>query len=297
MPFQYRAIAPTVTMSAPTLNNAGNTEFAGNPATDINGNYTLGFASTGANAPAKLRLEESNNNGASWALLADVPSSQTTYDINGRGNGTFQYRVSGLYAVENGLFSGPASAVKTVTVDRRMEADVTSIMEARIMSGSVSYGDVFQFDQVLRNSSSSTSVFAPLKFVITSVTGSVRVNNADNGGDGVSSPATFDYTSQVGADQQLSPSESTASRHLEFRNPNSEMFTFTIVVVGNLPDPAGASSGGGAAAGGAGSGGTGGAGGAGSSGSSSSSGLSMPAGKVIKITVNPLTKSVTVKLL
>lgn len=297
MPFQYRAIAPTVMTSAPTQNNAGNTEFAGNPATDINGNYTLGFAATGANAPAKLRLEESNNNGASWALLADVPASQTTYDLNGRGNGTFQYRVRGMYTVENGLLPGPFSAVKTVTVDRRLEADVTSIMEAKIVSGSVNYvGDVFQFDQVLRNSSSSTSVFSPLKFVITSVTGSVRVKNADNGADGVSSPAIFDYTSQVGADQQLSPGESTASRRLEFRNPNSEMFTFTIVVIGNMPDPAGASSGGGAS-GGADSGGAGGTGGSGSSATSSGSGFSLPASKVMKITVNPLTKSVTVKLL
>lgn len=295
MPFQFRAIAPTVAMFAPILNNAGNTEFAGNPATDINGNYQLTFAPTGTNAPAKLRLEESNNNGASWALLADVPGTQTAYDISNRGNGTFQYRMRGLYTVDNGLMPGPTSAVKTVTVDRRLEADVTSLIQAKIVDGSLTFvGGVWQFDQTLKNTSTDTSVFAPLKFVITSVTGSVRVKNADNGGDGVSSPATFDYTSQVGADQQLSPGESTASRRLQFNNPNGEMFTCTVTVKGYFPDPAGAASGGGAA----GSASAGGTSGSGSSGSSTSSGLSLPGGiRVMQITINPLTKTVTTKLL
>jgi hypothetical protein len=293
MPFQYRAIAPTVAMFAPTLNNAGKTEFSGNPATDIDGNYQLTFAATGTNAPAKFRIEESNNNGTTWARLADVPASQTAYDIAGRGNGSFQYRVSGLYTVESGLMPGPTSGVKTVTVDRRLEADATSLIEAKIVDGSLTLsGGVWQFDQTLRNTSSSSSVYAPLRFVITSITsnsGTVRVKNADDGGNGVSSPATFDYTSQVGVDQQLSPGEITASRRLQFNDPAAEMFTFTVVVKGHFPDPAGgaaaAPSGGGAAP-------------SSSPGSSPSSGLSLPGGvRVMQITVNPLTKSVTAKLL
>jgi subtilisin family serine protease len=298
MPFQYRAIAPTVAMFAPTLNNAGNTEFSGNPATDINGNYQLTFAATGTNAPAKLRIEESSDNGTSWAVLADVPASQTAYDIAGRGNGTFQYRVRGLYTVESGLMPGPASAVKTVVVDRRVEGDATSLIEARIVDGSLSLsGGVWQFDQTLRNISSSTSVFAPLRFVITSITsnsGTVRVKNADDGGNGVNSPASFDYTAQVGPDQQLSPAESTASRRLQFNDPASEMFTCTVVIKGYFPDAAGASSGGGAA--GAPSGGA--PAGSGSSGTPTNSGLSLPgATRVMQLTVNPLTKSVTAKVL
>ncbi|MDX6445313.1 MAG: hypothetical protein QOH71_2387 [Blastocatellia bacterium] len=298
MPFQYRAIAPTVAMFAPNLNNAGNTEFSGNPATDIDGNYQLTFAATGTNAPAKIRIEESNNNGATWALLADVPASQTAYDIAGRGNGSFQYRVSGLYTVESGLMPGPASAVKTVTVDRRLEADATSLIEAKIVDGSLTLsGDLWQFDQTLRNTSSSTSVYAPLRFVITAInsnSGTVRVKNADNGGDGVSSPATFDYTSQVGADQQLSPGETTATRRLQFNDPAAEMFTCTVVVKGYFPDPAGAASGSGAASAPSGSG----AAPSSSPSSSPSSGLSLPGGvRVMQITVNPLTKSVTAKLL
>ncbi|MDX6530795.1 MAG: minor extracellular serine protease Vpr [Blastocatellia bacterium] len=292
MPFQYRAIAPTVAMFAPNLNNAGNTEFSGNPATDIDGAYQLTFAATGANAPAKFRLEESNDNGTSWAVMADVPTSQTVYDIAGRGNGTFNYRVRGLYTVENGVMPGPVSAVKTVVVDRRTAADVTSLIEAKIVDGTLIFsGGVWQFDQTLRNASTSTGVFAPLKFVITGInsnSGTVRVKNADDGGNGVSSPATFDYTPQVGADQQLSPGESTAARQLQFNNPAAEMFTVTAMIKGYLSDTAGGSSGGAAA----------GTTSSSSSGSSTGSGLTLPVGtRVMQITVNPLTKSVTAKLL
>jgi len=295
MPFQLRAIAPTVTTAAPNLNDAANTEFAGNPATDIDGNYQLSFAAAGANAPAKLRIDESSDNGTSWQPMAEVAGSQTSYVINNRGNGNFQYRVRGLYPVEGGFFPGPASAVKGVRVDRRLQADVTSMMEAKIVDGSLTMASgVWQFDQVLRNSSTTASVYAPLQFTITSISsasGGVRVRNADNGGDGVSSPAAFDYTSQVGTDQQLSPGESTASRRLQFNDPASEMFTVTVVVKGYLPDPAGAAVGGGA------SGSEGSSSGGGASGTSSSSGFTLPAVKVMKITVNPLTRSVTTKLL
>ena len=295
MPFQLRAIAPTVTTAAPNLNDAANTEFAGNPATDIDGNYQLSFSAAGANAPAKLRLEESSDNGTSWESLAEVAGSQTSYVINNRRNGNSQYRVRGLYTVDGGFFPGPASAVKGVRVDRRLQADVTSMMEAKIVDGSLTMASgVWQFDQVLRNSSTTASVYAPLQFTITSISsasGTVRVRNADNGGDGVSSPAAFDYTPQVGTDQQLSPGESTASRRLQFNDPASEMFTVTVVVKGYLPDPAGAAVGGGA------SGSEGSSSGGGASGTSSSSGFTLPAVKVMKITVNPLTRSVTTKLL
>ena len=224
-----------------------------------------------------------------------MPGSQTSYDISGRGNGNFQYRVRGLYTVEFGFMPGPASAVKTVIVDRRTAANVTSLMEAKIVDGSVSLvGGVWQFDQILRNAS-STSVFAPLSFTVTSISsasGTVRVKNADNGGNGVNSPATFDYTPQVGSDQHLAPSESTASRRLQFNDPASEMFTFTVVITGHLPDPSGA-----AAGGGSGSAATTGGESGGTSGSGTTSGFSLPTPKVLKITVNPLTKSVTTKLL
>ncbi len=298
MPFQYRAIAASAAMFSPNLNNAGGVEFTGNPATDIDGNYQLTYAATGTNAPAQFRLEESNDNGATWALVSDVPASQTSYDFAGRGNGTFLYRVRGLYTVENGLLAGPASAVRTVVVDRRLEADITSAIEARMVDGTVSFsGGVFQFDQILRNTS-STSVFSPMRMIITSVTsgsGNVRVKNADDAGNGVSAPATFDFTSQVGPDQQLATGESTAARRIQFNNPASEMFQFTVVVRGHLPDSAGAATGGETSGGeGTGAGASGTSSGSGStSGSGTTTGSGLLSGVRLQFLVNPLTRSVS----
>jgi subtilisin family serine protease/uncharacterized membrane protein YgcG len=296
MPFQYRAIAPTVAMFAPTLNEPSNTEFS-NPATDIDGNFGLSFAATGTNAPAKFRIQQSNDNGASWSLLADVPASQTTYAIANRGNGAFQYRVSGLYSVANGLIAGPASAVKPVAVDRRMEADVTSFIEGRMADGTLSFvGGVWQFDWTLKNISSSTNLYAPVTMSITSISsasGRVRVANAENGGDGVSSPATYSYTTQVGTDQLLGPGDTSAGRQLKFNNPAAEMFQFSISVRGHLPDAAGAASGSGGSGGESGGAAAGSSsGGGGTSGSGTSSGSSTPGSITLRFVVNPLTKSV-----
>jgi hypothetical protein len=74
---------------------------------------------------------------------------------------------------------------------------------------------------------------------------------------------------------------------LQFNDPASEMFTMTVVIKGHLPDPAG----------GSGSAGTSGSESGGTSGSSSSSAFSLPQIKVMQITVNPLTQSMTTKLL
>ena len=83
---------------------------------------------------------------------------------------------------------------------------MTSLVQAAIVDGTVSLsGGVFQFDQTLKNVS-TTAVIAPARFTITSVSsrsGRMKVPNADNGGDGVAGPAELGYTAQPGTDQQL----------------------------------------------------------------------------------------------
>jgi hypothetical protein len=165
-----------------------------------------------------------------------------------------------------------------------------------MVDGSVSFtGGVFQFDQILHNKS-DMSVFSPMRLIISSVSsssGSVRVKNADDGGNGVSAPATFDYTSQVGADQQLAPGESTAARQLQFNNPASEMFQFTVVVRGHLPDSAAAASGGSGGEEGSGEGGGTSSGDGSTSGSGTSTGSGLLGSVSLRFVVNPLTKTVS----
>jgi hypothetical protein len=288
-------------MAAPTMGEVSGNEFAGNPPTDIDGGYRLSYGYAGSPAPAKFRVQESRDNGATWTTLADAPAGQTAFDVAGRGNGSYQYRVSGLFAVEHGMIEGPASAARAVVVDRRVEADFTSIIHAAMAGGTVSFADgVFQGDWTLKNVSADTTVFAPLRFIVTSIkskSGQVKVQNADNGGDGVGSPAAFDYTAQAGSDQRLAAGETSAARQLKFANPFGEMFEFTAVIRGHQPDTANAS---GTTASGGADGGTTSMGS--TSGDASTSGTP-PGGAVqqltaglLRFTVNPLTRTVTVSL-
>jgi hypothetical protein len=79
---------------------------------------------------------------------------------------------------------------------------------------------------------------------------------------------------------------------LQFNNPASEMFDFTVAVRGYAPDAAGAS--GAAAAGG--TGGSGSGSGGTTSGGNSTGGTLQQATSVLRVTVNPLTRTVSVSL-
>ncbi|HEX8191130.1 MAG TPA: S8 family serine peptidase [Pyrinomonadaceae bacterium] len=293
MPFYYRAVAPTLTTAPPTMGNVSGNEVADATPVDVNGAYRLSFAkpATGAQ-PSKLRLQESSDGGGSWATLADVDASQTAYDVAGRANGTYQYRAVALYPVQYGLFAGPASAAKAVRVDRRVEQDVTAAVEAAIADGTVSFaGGVTEFDQTLRNTSSA-ALYAPLRFVVTSVqsnSGRVAVSNADNGGTGAAgSPAAFDYSAAFGPD--FAPNELSGAKRLRFKNPATELFQFTAVVYAHVPDPAFAP--GGSASGAGASGDSSGPAGGGTTNGSTTGTLGttpLTQTKVLTFRVNPLT--------
>lgn len=239
MPFYYRAVTPTLAMGAPTLSPTGGTEVSGNPPIDINGSYSLSYSLSGSPAPAKFRVEEQQGGGA-FAVLEDVSASQTSFAISGRGNGVFSYRVAGLFTVQYGLLQGPYSGTQTVQVDRRIESEVTSMIQTAVSNVSFAAA-VFEFDQTLKNKTNSTTILPPLRFNITAIqsaSGTVRASNADNSGDGVSSAAQWDYSNTLGADRALTAGEISGTRHLKFSDPASELFTFTAVIKGNFPDPA-----------------------------------------------------------
>ena len=238
MPFYYRAVTPAATMTASVLNPASDAEVSGAPPVDINGSYSLSYSSVGS-APAKFRIEEQKDGGP-FSLLADVPASQGSFPVTARGNGNYTYRVAGLFAVQYGFLKGPYSTTQTVQVDRRLESDVTSMIQTAISNVSFA-GTVFEFDQTLKNTTSGRSILPPLRLSITAIqstTGTVRVSNADDGGNGTSSPALFDYSNTLGGDRALTPGEISGSRHLKFSDPAGELFTFTAVIKGNFPDPA-----------------------------------------------------------
>jgi len=298
MPFYYRAVKPVVAAAAPVLNAVAGNEVEGNPPVDINGDYTLQFSSTAAGvAPARYRVEETADGGATWTRLGEVEFAQGSFDVAGRQNGNYGYRVTGLYPVEYGFVAGPPSATREVRVDRRVEADVTSMVEALIVDGTVSFGGgAAQFDQTLRNKSAATNIFPPLQFVITSIqsgSGRVTAANATNGGTGLAgSPASFDYSNTFG--YELTPGETSAARRLRFNNPGNELFQFTAVVRAHLP----ASGNGGLTTNGeetqSAPGGTGGGGGGGTTtGATGSDQLLRTVQTTLTYRVNPLTRSIS----
>ncbi|MCA1558037.1 MAG: hypothetical protein LC731_05795 [Acidobacteria bacterium] len=181
---------------------------------------------------------------------------------------------------------------ESITVARRMTIDATSSITL-VNKTIVFAGGATDLTTALRNQS-TTTFFPVTRMEIVSVESSgnsVRVANADNNADGVTSAAVFDYSQLVGADFQ--PNEETATRGIKFSNPNTVLFTFTARVIASVPsETAGATSTGangvttqGSTANGTNTSGSG----------TNSTGTSLLGGvKLLKFTVNPLTKTVMV---
>ena len=98
-----------------------------------------------------------------------------------------------------------------------------------------------------------------------------------------------DYSQLVGPD--FVPNEQSGNKTLKFNNPNTVMFTFNAKVTANTATGSGGGSGGsgGAAPTGSGTGGAGGTGGTGVTGTGDT--------HLLKFTVNPITRLVSVQLL
>jgi hypothetical protein len=71
--------------------------------------------------------------------------------------------------------------------------------------------------------------YGPVTLRIVSISDpTVKVINADNGGDGQSNPAVFTYN------QTLAPGATSAARHLKFSDPQSRLFTFTAIITARV---------------------------------------------------------------
>ena len=109
--------------------------------------------------------------------------------------------------------------------------DVTSSVKASITNATFA-GGVFEIDQTLKNNGVSSLdgvIYPPINFRIVSISDpTVKVINADNGGDGQSNPALFTYN------QSLASGATSTARRLRFSNPQSRMFTFSAVVNGRV---------------------------------------------------------------
>jgi hypothetical protein len=227
--------------------------------------------------------------GTNYQVIASLGAGQTSLALLDQPNGENSYRVRALTPGRIGSYVTAPSNVASVVVDRRGKVDITAQVTTAMANVSFT-GGVFKLDLSVKNNSASTYVpLMELSVVrVTSTSGTVSVKNADNGGNGKSAQtaALFNYSNLLGADQEFAPAEVTGNRSLEFNDSTAEMFSFDVVVTAYERG-----AGGGAASGGE-------AGGASAAGGSSPQGTSLQSlTKVMRITVNPLTKSVVAKLL
>lgn len=197
---------------------------------DFDGSYTVEWTPPEGDVQ-RYEVERSVDGGA-FEPVAEVDAGTTSYGESDQSNGRYAYRVRALYPGEIGFFVSAPSNEAAVVVDQRQQTDITAETDTTISDVSFS-GDVFEFDLQLTNESSQRYVpLVEFNIVgIDSASGTVEVINADNGGSGTSSddPALFDYSGELG-DEVFDSGETTDARHLEFRNEESELFTFQAVV-------------------------------------------------------------------
>jgi hypothetical protein len=187
---------------------------------------------------------------------------------------------------DNGSPAATYMVVGNIDCSAFIEQNVNSLVSLQASNPGSASG-LSSFNLAIKNTSTQ-SIFTPLRVEVaqlTSPSGKVKVNNADNGGAGVG--ANWDYSNTVGIDNILSAAEVSGARTLKFNNSGNEAFTVTFNVIGNIARPSGGSSSSSSAPGGGGSGGT--------------SAASIPTGTitnmVFSVTYNPLLNTLTWQLI
>jgi subtilisin family serine protease len=258
---------------------------------DFDGNVNINWTPVGGETG--FEIEETTPGSSDWQFLADVSAGTTSYAFSNLSNGQYSFRVHGIQPGRIGSYITAASNATSVLVDARSKVDITSLISYPVSNISLN-GGVWQQDVNLVNNTTNAYVpFVELNVVgLTSGSGTLRVINADNGKNGTnpSNAALFSFTDKLGSDQVFSPGETTASRTIRIQDNASELVSWDVQVTAYVSSGGSSSSSSSAPSGG-------------SQTSSSSGGLptgNLPLTKitaVMRFTANPLTKTVTSKLI
>jgi hypothetical protein len=251
---------------------------------DFDGSFNLQWSPNGGEQGFEI---EQSTDGQNWQIISDVAGNVNNLAVSSLANGTYYFQVHAMYPGQIGLYVTPPSNVVSVLVDQRTQSDITSLVRTAIVSGSLAFsGGVWQQDMNMTNLSNNTYVpLLQLKIISISTPG-VTCINADNGGSGTSAAnaALFDYSRQIGSDEQFSPNEVSGARTMKFQDSAGQLFTFDAIVTAYRQVGGGGGSSSNPPSGG------------GGSGTSGSSSLLPGLTSVLRFTVNPLLKTVTVSL-
>lgn len=179
-----------------------------------------------------------------WGHVAYVTDPTTSYEDTGFTAEFFG--PAGLSSITTNGFNEMLDteyAVRAISINSNRQAgvsdlsagtgansqiqDVTSSFTVTVANPSMS-GGVFEIDQVLKNNGIASPdgvAYSSITLRIVSISDlTVKVINADNGGDGQANPAAFVYN------QTLAGGASSAARHIKFSDPYSRLFTVTATV-------------------------------------------------------------------
>lgn len=267
--------------SAPTVAPMASDFTLGAQRYDFDGDVTLNWTPNGAVDAYEI---EHSTDGTNWSVATQTPANATSHTFAGVPDGNHSYRIRSITPGRIGKFVTMPSNVVAITVHRRSQIDATDAIA--MLNRSITFpAGATEIVSALKNTS-ATTYYPHLLLEIVSVQSAgntVRVSNADNGGNGVTSTAVFDYSQLVGPD--MVSNEESGNKTIRFTNPNMVLFTITVRVKANVATGAG-----GAGAAGA----TGGSG----DGASGSLGGSATATKgkepqLLQFTVDPLTRTVS----
>ncbi len=279
--------------AAPVVQPFASDFTSGTQRIDFDGNYNLTWQPRGS--VEAYEVEESTD-GTNYAVVRTVDGNTTSAAFSNVADGTRSYRIRSITSGRIGKFVTLPSNVESITVSRRTETDATAQINA-VNRSIIFPPGATELVTALKNQ--STTVFYPnIRFEIVSIQSSgnsVTVANADNGGNGTTTPAIFDYSQLVGTD--FVANEESGNKTLRFNNPNIVLFSFTARVKAHVLAGSGGTTSGGTS-GGTTSGGS--TGGTTPGGGVNSTGGTLPGGgnsTLLKFTVNPLTGIVTTQII
>ena len=255
---------------------------------DFDGSLNVNW--TAAGTPDSFEVEESGDGGQTWNVVQSIAGNATGVAFTNLNDGTYAFRVRAIVPGRIGKYVTPPSNPVGIVVSHRAETDATANIDMQNSSITFPAGQTQIVADLFNHSTTTYYPSTRLEIVSISSTGNtVKVTNADNGGDGLSSVAAFDYSQLIGS--TLAPNSASGSKTLTFSNPNTQMFSFTVRVIGSvLTGQAPAGSGGSSTSG---SGSTTSSGGTTGTGTTSTGSGLLGTSKLLKFTVNPLTKTVS----
>jgi hypothetical protein len=197
-----------------------------------------------AGAPLHQYLDgDSSTNG--WSHVAYVLDPTTSYEDKGFTAEFFGPAGLSSTASNNGYneMLDTEYAVRAISINSNRQAGVSDLSGGTTLNSqiqdvtssiTVSFanpviaGGVFEVDEVLKNNgiaSPDGTAYGPITYRIVSISDpTVKVINADNGGDGQTNPAAFVYN------QTLASGVTSNARHMKFSDPFSRMFTVTATI-------------------------------------------------------------------